>query len=402
MRWSRFSLAARGPAVGLAALTAAALLPGAFTFSPAAAQPPGPGVPPVVTPGGGFLPPVDPLWPTTPVIPPGGTTPVIPPGPTTPVIPPGQNPTPPPTNPPPTNPPPTNPPPTNPPPTNPPPTNPPPGEGGPTQNYTVTVTAEKSEVLIGNTVTLTATVTGDDVGDISLAYWSWACPDRGDLSRYPLGSQRLDEGGRSTITDCQAMVGTKRYYCGVANDDGTIFEGTADVTILGPDKIVPRKGPADGTAFPLMRQPIYFELSRDGEPIGKDCCIDAEFQERGRGDLRIGEEGWQYGEWTPWPPPPGYDPTVFYFDCEENRGVDWKVYYLPIPDEWPIFRSKPQGSLLGYSLVQQVRVIIPTVCGGRRAYEAKPGWRIEPRKGPGDTVEWQHTPMPVEPAHDDL
>ena len=253
--------------------------------------------------------------------PPGNPPPLTPP-------PPGNPPPltpPPPGNPPPLTPvPPGNPPPGDPPPGDPPPGDPPPGDPPPNPgtSYAVTVEAEKSEVLVGNKSRLIATVTGDDVPDISLVYWYWS----GALTpedRHELGSMRLRRDGTSVITPCERLVGDKVYYC-VVREDETPAEGQADVTILMPNEIkVSALGPMPGARVGDMRmkyeQITLFKFYRDGRQIGEDCPAFASCKERIWEDALPEVPGWQLRAWWggEWRPRIG-DRTTFYFNTSND------------------------------------------------------------------------------------
>ena len=280
------------------------------------------------------------------------------------------------------------------------------GDDGDPPVLTVTTDEEDDEVLIGNRIRLTATMTGAEGEDyLNGATWSWRCPEVEPAAWHALGGEQYVPNGAATYDSCEALVGTKIYRCVGRTDLHRELVATKTVKILGPNKFVPQLTEPDDSQYPNeISQLIIFRFYRDGEEIGKECPIEGIFRERIWEDKKPYLEDWQYkawwnGEWRP----QRRATDTFYFnkdagsdDIPLNVGVDknWRTFS---PEGINLFNRKPVGKILLPSHVQKVRLWLPTTCWEYTSITSKNGWRINDVKKSDTTIEFERTKMPVPP-----
>ena len=271
-----------------------------------------------------------------------------------------------------------------------------PSEPGPTTATAVIETVpDPAEVMVGHSVKLTASVEGLEGDYVDTVGWSWSCPERPDeLNR--ISAAHYTPDGLAVGTFCETEVGTRIYHCFLRTDLGREFTATTAVKILPPNVIMAVPDPPDGTQFPHIEQVVRFKCSRDGKQVGTDCCVDADFQERFAHDTDRAKPDWQLSEWTEWAPPLHITSDNFRWDCENAWGRDLKQADLP-PESVGTFRRYRNGDLLRASYVQQVRLGIDKVCGGKTWVKVRGGFRVDERKLGEDRIYFHYTPMPAPP-----
>ena len=289
------------------------------------------------------------------------------------------------------------------------------GDSGDPPTLTITSDEADGEVLIGNQVRLTASLsggTGDYDGDyLNEVTWSWSCPaDAGDPSLWhELDSQFLS-GGDAEFDVCADMVGAIVFH-GVARTDlHATPQASVNLNILGPNAVTVSTLPAVGsTNTQDMEQTCLFHFRRDGEEIGRECPIEGIVQEKISHDRDWTLPGWQYHHWWngDWRPTLANAPTTtFYFNTDPdpdddiplNVGVDSKAGLIDAHLLSPPFAARPDGSIVPPSEVQQLRLHLPKVCGGHKIIDTTGGWRVQVRKQNATTIEFEFDLMPQEPV----